>query len=237
MQTKKIDYVDGSVALEGYLAYPDGAQKKFPTVLIAHDWTGRNEFACKKAERLAELGYAGFALDMFGKGILGKDTEEKMQLIQPFVSNRAVLQKRINAALDTVKKLAMVDTARIAVMGFCFGGMCALDLARSGADICGAVSFHGLLNPPEGLAKNKIKAKVLALHGHDDPMVPPDVVLNFQKEMTEAHADWQMHIYGNTQHAFTNPVANDAKLGTIYNTKADQRSWVAMQNFFTEVFS
>jgi dienelactone hydrolase len=237
MITKNINYTDDNVALEGYLACPANAQKKLPVVLIAHDWTGHTEFTDKKAEKIAELGYIGFALDMFGKGIIGKNNDEKMRLIQPFMENRMVLQKRMLAALDTVKKLDMVDTTRIAAMGFCFGGLCALDLARSGTDIRGVVSFHGLLNPADGVAKNKIKAKVLALHGHDDPMVPPDVVLNFQKEMTEAGADWQTHIYGNTLHAFTNPVANDASFGTVYNRCADARSWQAMQNFFAEIFS
>lgn len=237
MYTQKVDYQDGNVALEGYLAYDDKVQGKRPAVLIAHDWTGRNEFACKKAEKLAELGYVGFALDMYGKGILGNSNDEKARLIQPFMEDRTLLQRRIIAGLDTLKKLEMVDVSRVAAMGFCFGGLCVLDLARSGTDIRGVVSFHGLLGAPTGVSKATIKAKVLALHGHDDPMAPPEQVLAFEQEMTAAKVDWQLHVYGNTMHAFTNPVAHDPGFGTVYQENADKRSWIAMKNFFTEIFA
>jgi dienelactone hydrolase len=235
MHSENILYTDGNVDLEGYLAYQEIPDKKLPAVLIAHDWTGRNAFACEKAEQIAAMGYAGFALDMFGKGVLDQNNEEKSQLIQPLLADRALLQKRMLAALDTVKKLKMIDTARIAALGFCFGGLCVLDLARSGADIRGAVSFHGLLSAPETAEKHPITSKILALHGHDDPMVTPAQVAVFQQEMTAAGADWQMHIYGNTMHAFTNPVANDASFGTVYKPLAAQRSWTALQNFLAEV--
>ncbi|MBS0359191.1 MAG: dienelactone hydrolase family protein [Proteobacteria bacterium] len=234
MKTMPLAYYDGNTELEGFLAIPEQPGKK-PAVIVAHDWSGRNEFACNKAKNLAELGYIGFALDMFGKGKLGKTTEEKSALIQPFVQDRAVLRQRITTALEALKKVDDVDTHRIAVIGFCFGGLCALDLARSGADIKATVSFHGLLNPPDKLPKQTIKAKILALHGHDDPMVPPEQVLAFEQEMTKAQADWQVHVYGHTMHAFTNPVANDKNFGTVYEAKADKRSWRAMVNFFEEV--
>lgn len=236
MHTQPIEYRDGQTVLEGFLAYDSAANKKQPTVLVFHDWSGRNEFACQKAEQLAKLGYVGFAVDMYGKGITGQTTEEKSQLIQPFMENRAFLQQRMLAALETVKTLEMVDTTQIGAIGFCFGGLCALDLARSGADIKGVVSFHGLLGAPTGIAKANIKAKVLALHGHDDPLAPPAQVTAFQNEMTAAHVDWQMDIYSHTQHAFTNPQANDTQLGLIYNKRAAQRSWLAMENFFAELF-
>lgn len=236
MQNQTIEYRDGDILLEGYLAYDETLIGKHPTVLIAHDWSGRNELACKKADELAKLGYVGFALDMFGKGKLGKDNNEKAQLIQPLVENRALLRQRITTALNLVKKLEIVDSNRMGAMGFCFGGLCALDLARSGADIRGVVSFHGLLGAPQGLPTTTIKAKILALHGYNDPMAPPEQVLAFQQEMTAAGVDWQTHIYGNTMHAFTNPVANDPGFGTVYNELANQRSWIAMKNFFTEVF-
>jgi len=130
-----------------------------------------------------------------------------------------------------------VDSSRIAVIGFCFGGLCALDLARSGANILGVVSFHGLLNKPSEHNRHKIKAKVLALHGYDDPMVTPKHVNDFCKEMTDAGVDWQMHMYGHTQHAFTNPQAHDKTLGTIYNAQAEHRSLQAMSNFLQELFA
>lgn len=231
---KTIEYRDKDTLLEGYYVYDDSIKTKRPLVLVAHDWTGRNEFAMQKAEKLAELGYVGFALDMFGKGILGKTKEEKVALITPLMSDRGVLQRRMNAALQTAIKLEQVDASRTSAIGFCFGGLCALDLARSGADIKGVVSFHGLLNAPENI-KDAIKAKILVLHGHDDPMVPPSQVLDFETEMTTAKVDWQVHVYGNTMHAFANPQANDPAFGTVYNKCADKRSWIAMMNFLAEV--
>lgn len=196
MNTKKIDYVEGGITFEGYYACDDSNTSKKPAILVAHDWSGKNEFACQKAERLAELGYVGFAIDMFGKGKSGKTKEEKSALIQPLVQDRSLLLKRILAAFDTVKKLDHVDASRIGAIGFCFGGLCALDLARSGADVKAVVSFHGLLNAPEGLPKHTIKANILALHGFDDPMGTPDAVIAFGREMTEAKANWQLDIYG-----------------------------------------
>lgn len=236
LQTQKIKYQDGNVVLEGYYATDDSKSGKKAAIIVCHDWSGRNEFAEKKAEQLAELGYVGFALDMFGIGKLGKTTEEKSALITPLMSDRAVLRERVLAAFETVKKLPDVDTAKIGVIGFCFGGLCALDLARSGADVKGTVTFHALLNKPDHIADKKILSKVLVLHGHDDPMCTPDQVLTFEKEMTEAKVDWQLHVYGNTQHAFTNPSAHDQKLGLIYNELAAKRSWIAMKNFFAEIF-
>lgn len=236
LKMQKIDYRDGDVSLEGFYAYDDKIKDKRPAVLVAHDWSGKNEFACKKAERLAELGYVGFALDMFGKGITGNTKEEKSALIQPFIADRNALQRRILAAFETVKQLDGVDNTRIGAIGFCFGGLCVLDLARSGADVKGVVSFHGLLNAPENFTPRPIKAKVLALHGFDDPMVTPDQITTFGQEMTHAKANWQFDIYGNAMHAFTNPNANDAAFGTVYNKQADTRSWIAMKEFFKEVF-
>lgn len=235
LENKKIEYRDGEVVLEGYCVFDPKKAGKKPAVIVIHDWSGRNEFADKKAEKLAELGYVGFALDVFGKGKLGNTKEEKSELIGPFVQNRKLLQKRLFAAFETVKKLEMVDPTKIGAIGFCFGGLCVLDLARSGADVKGVVSFHGLLGAPE-LPKQAIKAKILALHGHDDPMVPPDQVLAFEKEMTEAKADWQVHVYGHAMHAFTNPLANDPGFGTVYNSLAEKRSWLQMQLFFEEIF-
>lgn len=235
LKTQKIEYKEGDVILEGFYAYDDSLQGKRPAILIAHDWSGRNEFACRKAEKLTESGYAGFALDMYGKGKRGQTKEEKIALMQPLMQDRDLLQKRILAGLDAVKKLEHVDGSRIGAMGFCFGGLCVLDLARSGADVKGVVSFHGLLNAPENKSSPSIKAKILALHGFDDPMVTPDQVMHFGEEMTHAKVDWQLHMYGNTMHAFTNPQANDPDFGTVYNKQADERSWAMMKEFFKEV--
>jgi dienelactone hydrolase len=236
MKTKKIEYHDGDVLLEGYYACNEIDKNKKPAILIAHDWSGKSEFTQNKAEKLAEMGYVGFAIDMFGKGVRGETTEEKSALIQPFVQNRALLQQRMLAAFEAIKTLDYVDTQKIGAIGFCFGGMCVLDLARTGADVKGVVSFHGLFYPAENIKHPNITAKVLALHGFDDPMVSHDQVIAFGREMTDAKANWELTIYGNAMHAFTNPKANDHVLGTVYNRQADTRSWIAMQSFFKEVF-
>jgi dienelactone hydrolase len=231
-----IEYRDGDTLLEGYLAAPAGSHNNIPAVIIAHDWSGKNKFSCGKADKMAELGYAGFALDMFGKGKSGTTKEEKSALIQPLVSDRATLLKRILAAYETVKNLPGIDAGRIAAIGFCFGGLCVLDLARSGAPLAGVISFHGLLSAPANSDDQKIRAKILALHGYDDPMVPPDAVITFANEMTSKGADWQVHLYGNTMHAFTNPEAHDPGFGTVYQQTADKRSWQSMLDFFGEIF-
>jgi dienelactone hydrolase len=232
---KMIEYRDGNITLEGFYVCNRATRDKRPAVLVVHDWSGKNIFAMHKAEMLAELGYVGFAVDMYGKGKIGNTKEEKVALMQPLMQHRDQLQKRIQAAFDTVSKLDTVDANKIGIIGFCFGGLCALDLARSGANIKGVVSFHGLLTPPD-TASHPIKARILALHGFNDPMVTTDQVTAFGNEMTEAKADWQLDIYGNTMHAFTNPEANDPGFGTVYNKSADIKSWQAMKAFFHEVF-
>lgn len=232
-----VDYLDDGVLLEGFFAYDDSVAGRRPVVLIHHAWAGRDEFVAAKAKRLAELGYLAFAADMYGKGIRGASPEENGQLMQPFMQDRARLQKRLHAALAAVKLMPWADDKRIAALGFCFGGLCALDFARTGADLRGVISFHGLLTPPDNIPEPQIKARVLVLHGHDDPMVPPEQVLALQTELSKAGADWQVHVYGGTMHAFTNPVANDPSFGTVYQAAADRRSWQAMQNFLEEIFA
>lgn len=236
IQTAKIEYMHGDTLLEGFYAFDDQEVGKRPLVLVAHDWTGRNEFTENKAKQLAELGYVGFAMDMYGKGKLGKTTEEKAAFMAPLKDDRELLEARLLITLKEAKKLAQVDTDKIGAIGFCFGGLCVLDLARSGADVRGVVSFHGILLAPEHVKKHDIKAKILALHGHDDPMVPPAQVLAFETEMTNANVDWQVHIYSQTMHAFMNPLANDPAFGTVYNPLVARRAEIAMQNFFKEIF-
>jgi dienelactone hydrolase len=234
MTTKQFDYYDDDALLNAYLSYQN--TKPAPCVLVCPDWTGRNAFADKKADFLAKLGYVGFAVDVYGEGKQGQDNDEKTKLMMPFMQDRARLRQRLLAAFNAAKALPFVDENKIAVIGFCFGGLCALDLARSGANIKAAISFHGLLNAPEGLDVNNITAKMLALHGYDDPMVPPDQMLAFAQEMTSAKADWQIHVYGNTVHAFTNPLANDPDFGTVYNEVTAKRAIQAMENLLQEAF-
>ncbi len=231
-----VGYLDGDVLLEAFFAFDDSLSGRRPAVLINHTWAGRDDFVAEKAKKLAALGYVGFAVDMYGKGVLGSDAEENAKLMQPFMQDRQLIKKRMMAALYAVKLMPWVDDSRIAAIGFCFGGLCSLDLARAGADLKGVVSFHGLLGALDDNS-HPIKAKILALHGHDDPMVPVEQVIAFEKEMTKAGADWQLHTFGNTQHAFTNPLANNPGFGTVYQPEADKRSWILMENFLAEIFT
>jgi dienelactone hydrolase len=238
MNTAHIHYQDGDQELEGYVAYDPALEGKRPAVLIAHAWGGLLEFERSKAEALARLGYIGFALDVYGAGKRGGSVEENAGLMQPFMEDRALVRRRMQAGLEAARSHELVDAGRIAVIGYCFGGMCVLDLARSGADVAGVVSFHGLLSPPT-LSDNPdtFTTKVLVLHGHDDPLVPPAQVAGLTEELTRAKVDWQIHNYGHTLHAFTNPEANDPTgLGAAYDATADRRSWVAMKNFLAELF-
>ncbi len=233
MKTEIVNYQAKNVDLKGYVAFPDA--ENAPLVLIAHTWAGKDEFVHQRADDLAALGYVGFAVDMYGNGKVGADTAENESLMTPLVSDRDMLKDRIVSALNFGKSLPGVNSSRVAAIGYCFGGLVVLDLARSGEDLSGVVSFHGLLMPSD-ISEKGIKAKVLVLHGERDPMVPLDMVDTFQKEMTEANADWQLHSYGGTYHAFTNPDANDPNLGTQFSKSANDRSWQSMKNFFAEIF-
>jgi dienelactone hydrolase len=236
IQTRKIEYRDGDAVLEAYMAWDASNTDKKAGVLVAHAWGGRSEFEESKADALAELGFVGFALDLYGKGVHGSNAAENRALMQPFLDDRAKLQARMNLAVDVLRKQREVDASRVAAMGFCFGGLCVLDLARSGADIRGVASFHGLLGAPENAEQTSMRAKVLVMHGWDDPMATPDQVLALAQEMTTLGADWQLHAYGKTMHAFTNPGANDPDFGTVYDAHADKRSWQSLQLFLAEIF-
>jgi dienelactone hydrolase len=236
IQTRLIDYVDGDSVLEGLLAWDDTNHGPRPGVMVAHAWAGRSEFEDNKAIELAKLGYTGFALNLYGKGVLGSGPDENAVLMQPFLDDRAMLQQRLVLSLQTMRDQPEVDESRSVAIGFCFGGLCVLDIARTGEDIDGVVSFHGLFAAPGNTQGNTIRAKVLALHGWDDPMGTPDSVVALAEELTATGADWQLHGYGNTMHAFTNPQANDPDSGIVYNESADRRSWMAMQYFLAELF-
>lgn len=238
--TRTFDYTDGDKRLEGYLAFPETPGKtdsgRPRTVLIAHMWGGRTEFVCEQASQLAMLGYTAFALDMYGKGVFGSNNEENSRLMKPFLDDRRLLLRRMNAAISALNELPQASAENLVAIGYCFGGLCVLDLARSGANLKGAVSIHGLLNPPDEMPDKPIKAKVLALHGYLDPMADLDSLRALEAELTHARADWQVMLYGNTLHAFTNPAANNVQSGTVFNPVSRRRAWQAMLNFFDECF-
>ncbi|WP_299019280.1 dienelactone hydrolase family protein [uncultured Tepidimonas sp.] len=237
IQTRTIEYTHGGITFEGLLVWDDAFDAPRPAVAVAHAWAGRSSFEDDKARALAGLGYVGFAMDVYGKGRRGATREENAALMTPLMQDRPMLQARLGAALQALAAQPEVDRQRLAAIGFCFGGLSVLDMARCGLPLRGVVSFHGLFLPPGNTAGRRIAAKVLALHGWDDPMVKPEAVLAFAQEMTEAGADWQLHAYGGTMHAFTNPEANDPSFGTVYNACADARSWSAMRGFLGEVLS
>lgn len=237
VRARTIEYRHGEILLEGYLAYDDSFKGKRPGVLIVHEWKGIGAYERMRASRIAELGYVAFVLDMYGKGVRPKNEEEAAQQATSYRSDRPLMRERAAAGLETLKKQANVDREKIAAIGYCFGGGVALELARSGADIKGAVSFHGNLDTPDPADAKNIKAKVLVLHGGRDPLVPHDQVLAFENEMLDANVDWQLNVYGNAVHSFTNQASgNDPSTGIAYNAQADQRSWQAMQVFFKELF-
>ncbi len=237
IKTETIEYKDGETLLEGYLAFDNSRQAPAPTVLIAHAWEGRDEFVCDKARKLAEQGYTAFALDVYGKGILGNNAEENGALMQPFLDDRLMLQQRLIAGMAAASQCDQVDPEQLAIMGYCFGGLCALDLARTGAALKGAVSFHGLLNAPGNTEDNEIKAKILIFQGDKDPLAPVEQVIACQQELTAAGVDWQIHTYGTAMHSFTNPKALDASTGLFFDTVANKRAWQALLNFLEEIFS
>ncbi len=238
IHTEYITYNDGDVVLEGYIAYDKSFTGKRPGVLVVHEWMGINDYTIQRSKQLAEMGYFAFAADIYGKGIRPTTPEEAGKQASVYKNDRQLMRKRINLALDEIRKQSIVDAEKVSAIGYCFGGTVVLELARSGADIKGVVSFHGGLDTPNLSDANNIKAKVLVLHGADDPYVPEEQLKTFEKEMRDAKVDWQLVSYGNAVHSFTNPGAgNDNSKGAAYNEKADKRSWEAMKNFFIEIFN
>lgn len=230
------DYGDKGALYEGYVARPDGAgSDKRPCVLVLHAWGGQGDFERAAADRLAGLGYIAMAADVYGKGQRGETQEECQALMGPLVGDRVELQGRLALAIETAKTLEGVDASRVAAIGFCFGGLSVLDMARMGADVKGVVSFHGLFMPAANLTAPKISAKVLALHGWDDPMATPEDVLGFSREMSAAGADWTLNAYGHTVHAFTNPAADGSAPGIAYHEAAARRAWASADDFLEEV--
>lgn len=235
MQTAFIPYQDQETSLEGFAAYPSA--EKHPAVILCHAWAGRDDFICGVAKQMAGWGYVGFALDMYGKGMIGKSKEENASLKKSFLEQRELLQRRIVKSFNVAQSLSYVDPDRIAVLGFGFGGLCALDLARSGAALKGAISVYGHFDPPPESLIKPIQAKILILHGYNDPLSPQMELLAFEKEMDRSQVDWQIHTYGNTMHAFITPGVNHPSAGLLYNSLSANRAWQSISQFLTEIFS
>jgi dienelactone hydrolase len=237
MRAEVFEYRDGDVVCEGYIVYDETIKEKRPGVLVVHEWTGLGEYEKRRAKEIAEMGYVALAADIYGKGVRAHTSEEASSLAAKFRSDRATLRSRARAALEALKKHPLVDPAKVAAIGYCFGGGTVLELARSGAELSGVVSFHGNLDTPNPEDAKNINCKVLVLHGADDPLVPQEHISAFQEEMRSGGVDWQMVFYGGAVHSFTNPASgNDPSKGVAYNERADRRSWEAMKAFFAELF-
>lgn len=234
LHAASVDYQAGDLTCEGYLARNPNAHHR-PTVVVCHAWAGQGAAEQESARKLAELGYVGFCADVYGKGVRGDPGGDNSRLMGPLLGDRAVLLQRLTAAVEAARAQPGVDPERIAAIGYCFGGLCVLDIARGNmAGVRGVVSFHGIF-APNGLAQtDPISAKVLMCHGWDDPLAKPDSVVAVASELTERKADWQLHAYGHAVHAFTQKPANNRAGGTQYDEKADRRSWAAMDYFLKE---
>jgi dienelactone hydrolase len=238
MKTDTIGYQDGDAALEGYIAYDDTMDGARPGIVIYHDWMGVGPYVENRCRQLAQLGYVAFAADIYGRDSRPSGREDAPVIAGRFKNDRKLMRRRASAGLEALKHSGPADPGRLAAIGYCFGGTCALELARSGADIKGVITFHGGLDTPSPGDAANIKGKVLVLHGADDPFVPPSQVQAFQEEMRAAKVDWHMVSYGFAVHSFTIPNAgDDPSQGAAYNRTADRRSWQAMRTFLEEVLT
>jgi dienelactone hydrolase len=238
VKTTTVEYhsTDGTI-MEGYVAYDDAIKGPRPGILIVHDWMGLGQFQKDKAEKLAKLGYVAFAVDEYGKGIRPKAYQEASALAAKYKDNRKLMREHIRAAYDKLLAMKEVNPKKILVMGYCFGGTVALELARSGVPLVGTAVFHGGLFTPSPQDAANIKGRVLVMHGADDPNVPPAEVSAFKDEMKKAKVRLKFVAYKGAVHAFTNPAAgNDNSKGAAYNAEADKKSWAEFQRFLRKVF-
>lgn len=232
-----VEYKHGEAILEGYLAYDEAIVDKRPGILVVHEWKGVGEYAKKRAQMLAELGYVAMAVDMYGKGIRPQTHEEAGKQAGIYKNDRALMRSRIQSALDVLRAHPLVDAAKIAAIGYCFGGTTVLELARSGADVKGVASFHGALATPNPLDAKNIKGKVLVCHGAADGFVPAEEVEAFKKEMLDAGVDMRFESYEGAVHSFTvKEAGDDPSKGMAYNAPADEKSWSKLLDFLKEIF-
>ena len=237
---KLVTYKDGKDVLEGYLAYDDAASapKARPAVLVVHAWMGLDDYAKKRADMLAELGYVAFAADIYGQGVRPKSPDEAGALAGRYKGDRALLRRRVALGLDTLKKQPGVDGAKVAAIGYCFGGTTVLELARSGAAVAGVASFHGGLDSLAPADAKNIRGRVLVLHGAADPYQKADDLQAFVAELNGAGVDWELKMYGGAVHCFTHFTdKGDKARGCAYDERADKRSWADLRGFLGEIFA
>ncbi len=228
--------LDGMV-FRGELAWDEARRDSRPGIFIAHEGDGLNGHSLRRARVLADEGYVALAGDMYGERRRMKNREEAMALIGELRADPATLRARVGAGVEALRRAPCVDQSRIGAIGFCFGGQAVLELARSGADVAGVVSFHGHLQTAQPARAGDIKARVLACHGHDDPLVPPDHLVAFMRELETAGADWQVLVLGGAAHGFMNSDRKNSGVpGVLYDERAERRAWAAMQRFFAEAF-
>jgi len=236
IQTKTIEYKQGDTTLEGELVWDDAATGPRPGVLVVHQWLGLTNYEKHRAEMLAQLGYVAFCADIYGQGVRPKNVQDAGAEATKYKTDRALLRARANAGLEQLKKSELVDPKRIAAIGYCFGGTTVIELARSGAELSGVVSFHGGLDSPTPADGRNIKCPILVCHGADDPFEKPEDLAAFESEMRDAKVDWRLIKYGGAVHSFTQPDPGFSNPGARYNERADKRSWQDMKLFFGEIF-
>ena len=240
IEGKPVEYTAGGVTLKGYLAYDENVKGKRPGILVVHEWWGQNEFVRNKARKLAELGYAALALDMYGEGRLASHPDDAGKFSSELMKNFPVAKERFLAALDFLKKQPTVDPDRIGAIGFCFGGGVVLNMARQGVDLKGVASFHGSLAVVKPDQPTPIKAAVRVYNGADDKFIPAEAIEALKKEMADQKVNFKFVNYPGAVHAFTNPEATETgkkfNMPIAYNDAADKASWADMQAFFKEIF-
>ena len=235
IKTETVIYQDGDVKLEGFVAYDSKFENgEAPGVLVVHQWMGLTDYEKRRCKELAELGYVAFALDIYGQGVRPDNPGDAGKEATIYKKDRELYRKRLNLGLAQLKARANVVKDDCGAIGYCFGGTGVLELARSGADVKGVVSFHGGLDSPSPADGKNIKCEILVCHGEDDPFVPAADIAAFKKELDDADVKYEMIVYPDAVHSFTQPMAgNDNSKGAAYNAKADKESWQAMKNFFT----
>jgi dienelactone hydrolase len=237
IQTERVEYRDGDTVLTGYLTYDDAIEGKRPGVLVIHEWWGLNDYAKRRAEMLAELGYVAFAADMYGDNKVTEHAPDAQGWMQQITANQDAWRQRAMAGLDALKASDLVDSDKLAAIGYCFGGATVMQMAYAGADLDGVASFHGSLPPASDLQPGQIKPSILIAHGEADSFVPAERIAAFKEGLEAAGADWQMVIYSGARHGFTNPGVEVYGMDALaYDPKADARSWALMQGFFDEIF-